>query len=206
MIRTKIFMMPKFKLAYVNSPRCGCTTVKYILADILDIDEGEIDMFDNIHAAFYSNSFFEFQPVRGMKEIPDSYESFTVVRNPFDRVVSFYEGKVGGNIAKRFYGFEEGIEFDDFISSLHSLGAEQFEVHLCEQYRAFRIPRVDTILRFENLSSDFSKFFSKYGYSGEIPWKNSSSREPYKEYYNQETEDKIKEVYQKDLEKLSYEF
>ncbi len=196
--------MPGEKLVYVNSPRCGCTTIKHILLDILGIDKSNIEKYGNIHDLFFSEHFFEFTLNRNLSVAPENYIYFSVVRNPYDRVVSFYEGKRGGVVAKNGYRLTKDVSFTDFIYRLEDMGPSNFEEHLCPQYQGFRIPEMDYVVRFEFFKSDVKELFKSLGYEVEVPWKNKSDRSDYRSYYNEDTKKIIKTIYREDFDKLDY--
>jgi hypothetical protein len=105
------------------------------------------------------------------------YRVFTVIRNPFDRLVSFYfsphRGKVDFNAS----------DFEAFIIKIPSL-----EGHICIKRATNKTPELYkniTFMRFENLGSDFAKLCTELGIKKiDLPHRNRSNRPDYRECYN----------------------
>lgn len=139
----------------------------------------------------------------GYREMLANYHVFTVVRNPFDRMVSIYfyhqqrEGK--GEGTKQ--GFARYVEEYDAIHRNPHWRKNQYEWisdngQMC----------VDTILRFETLAKDFAQLCEKLKLSAKLPHTNKSRHRPYREYYTPELRRIIEKRFRCDLEQFNYSF
>lgn len=127
--------------------------------------------------------------------------SFTVVRHPLDRLVSYY-----------CYGqqnFESQFNsFNDF--ALWVIGEKDFDV--CENWDLARTTQsqqidwfVDYTLKFETLQKDWSSIKELRDISEELPVVNVSSHEHWSTYYSPELEAKVREYFKEDFIKYQYE-
>lgn len=147
----------------------------------------------------------------------DEYFKFTVVRNPWDRVVSnfFHSKREHRQDLRKFLGFgmSEDFTFNEFVEKLQHL--EKKHPHYDEQW-SFLIDKqgrfcMDYVARTENLENDFMKICQKLkiAYS-KIPHANKgeggSYVQCYTEYYDEETKQIVAEKYAKDIEYFNYEF
>tara|TARA_R110000782_G_scaffold270454_1_gene371299 strand:- start:3682 stop:4290 length:609 start_codon:yes stop_codon:yes gene_type:complete len=132
----------------------------------------------------------------------DNYFKFIFIRNPWDRKLSdYFFGKKTGIVAPN-------IDFTTYIKNNHpnpdlwnSPGIEWVE----DEYGEVE----DDIFigRFENLQEDFNSICNKIGFPiTKLPHRNKTSHKPYWEYYTDETEELIRQKYQKDIKLFNYEF
>jgi hypothetical protein len=128
------------------------------------------------------------------------YFTWTLVRNPWDRLVSTYKDK-----ASKGYGpwcNFKNLTFSDFIINKEGIKNS----HTCVQKTQFP-PNIDFIGRFENLQEDFNTICDKIGMPRqELPHKNKSKHKHYTEYYDDETRQIVAEKFAKDIEYFGYEF
>jgi hypothetical protein len=153
------------------------------------------------------------------KEYPD-YFRCTVVRDPFDRMVSFFTDKIEGTIngsgmndrLKRL-GFERGMPFAAAVELACSIPDERTDPHVRSQ--AFHVlgpnERLvpDLLLRFEQLEADWAMLSHivavKTG--ARLPSlgrRRASVRRPRDDYYDETTRALVVERYRKDFEILGY--
>ena len=135
----------------------------------------------------------------------DGYQSVTVVRNPFDRIVSNFEFQRG---KQRSVG-----TFDEFVRGVcHDLESmhPQVQLHAIPQVEWITDRRgavlVDSILRYERLDSDFERWCADVGLEA-IPLgdRNRSSRRPTPEYFTRsETIERVLDYYTRDFVRLGY--
>jgi hypothetical protein len=127
----------------------------------------------------------------------NDYFIFTIIRNPWDRVVS---------IASYF-----NIPFSDFIVNfnhyckddkirIHSLPLHIYTHHDGKLFS-------DLICRFENLQAGMNKVFDHIGLPRtELPYLNPSDHQHYSAYYSQKEIDLVAELYKIDIELFGYTF
>lgn len=85
-----LISLPRLKLVYVELAKCGCTGLKKLCLTLnRDIPYG---LSFNLGFATWRWLFPECV-VRDINEIPDDMTIFTVVRNPFKRLVSAYRSR-----------------------------------------------------------------------------------------------------------------
>lgn len=124
------------------------------------------------------------------------YRKFSIVRNPWDQMVSIYsrrseQGKVasGFNDWLRTFKQREGIVpraslFDDAGNLL-----------------------VDEVGRFENLEDDYSRICESLSIDvAPLAKLNASSRDEYGKYYDEETKALVESIFREDIRYFGYRF
>jgi chondroitin 4-sulfotransferase 11 len=181
----------KHKCIFIHINKCGGTTIDELFSGKF---QGHKKVFD--YKKLNPNEF-------------DNYFKFTFVRNPWDRVVSFYHYQL-----KRkwdFYPFNETISFKEFVKNWLIQMPKQttLNTHPCYDWISDKDDNllVDFIGRFENLQEDFNTVCDKIGIPHqELPHQNKSKHKHYTEYYDKETKQIVAEKYAKDIEYFGYEF
>jgi len=134
------------------------------------------------------------------KEIWDSYTKFSVVRNPWDRVVSMWATKWWHESS----GIPNNCTFEIFLRNLRPHPNEKYSTLF---YHKILNEDIDFILRFETLGEDFCAMLNNMGYKNvRLPHKEKRRRKPYQEMYNENTRLLVEELFKNDIEKYNYSF
>jgi hypothetical protein len=147
----------------------------------------------------------------------ESYFKFTVVRNPYDRLVSaFFFLKKGGINEDDKNWAEKNLStydsFDVFVKDWVNKENIQTEIHFRPQCDFICLeknrPGVDFIGYYENLAADFQYVCRKINSASTLLAKNRNlSREKdFREYYTEETKAIVADVYADDIRLLGYSF
>mmetsp|Transcript_20667 Transcript_20667/g.25380 ORF Transcript_20667/g.25380 Transcript_20667/m.25380 type:complete len:308 (-) Transcript_20667:328-1251(-) len=141
------------------------------------------------------------------KEFKSKYDWFFVVRNPYDRIISEYHCKWGGEGKGRIVKNAE--TFNDFIrqrmSERYTRTTNQYHYMEHSAYIDFR--QKIHILRYENIESDFAALMRKYNINLKMTMnlnKFKKKRTYTKEDLDSETVAMIQEVYKDDFEWFGY--
>ena len=131
------------------------------------------------------------------------YFKFTIVRNPWDRLVSQYFGHVIKEMP--------GLSIDNYF--LRSFVYDEYH-----DYKRFVQPcldwitddgniLVDHIIRFENLQDDFNVVCDKIGVEHiDLTNEGKSKKLHYRNYYSDYTAELIYNKFRTDIEEFGYEF
>ena len=129
----------------------------------------------------------------------DDYFKFTIVRNPWDRVISFYH-----QVFHEAYGIRTGKSLLFFLK--HYRPAPWEHGLQCSDYAD---EEMDLIIKFENREKGLSSLRDICGIKVG-PNKKSRSRnrdkKNYRDYYDNETRDIVRKSFARDIELYGYEF
>jgi hypothetical protein len=124
-------------------------------------------------------------------------ETFAVVRNPWDRVVSLWA--FWKKIKKT------DVPFDTFVRNLGNYKfAEQSWFTFDQPQKAWFPNGVTHLLKFETLEEDFKVIQEKLGCNEPLPRLNTSEHDDYHTYYTPETWDIVANVFKDDIEEFGY--
>jgi chondroitin 4-sulfotransferase 11 len=176
----------------------------------------------NKHSDFLKvHALFE---VYGLKK----YFKFAVLRNPFDRMVSIFHYKIDGLEKKIKYGKikngdPETIDRCEYI--LHDVmydfnkwlmfPEEREPLLYDERFGASQLSflknhkgkiGVDYIMKFENLEEDWKYVMSKIDKAKPLPHMNQTDHKHYRDIYDFDSEEYIREVCKEEIEHFKYEF
>ena len=188
---------------FILTEKTGCTSIFNVLENIDDTKKivGEIVPKDRNNYLYSKHtSCSEFQ--NNHSEFNDFF-TFAFVRNPWDRVVSWY------NFSMYLSNVENveternitGIDFSSFVHEYTNIWAN-------EQQNQYNFTKCcDFIGRFENLQQDFNIICDKIKIpQQQLPHKNATKHKHYTEYYDDETKQIVAEVFAKDIEYFNYKF
>lgn len=165
----------KHKMIFIHIPKTGGTSITCGL--------GIEPVKENLHGTEYSHltadKIKEAYPV-----LWKQFFKFTIVRNPFDRMVSewAYQKK-----PRSFKDFVSGFS----ITSTHFIPQHHF---INDEVKIFRFEE------YEVLKEELEK---KGCY---IPHMNKSAHGEYREHYDEETRVAIEEAYKEDLKQFGYSY
>jgi hypothetical protein len=140
----------------------------------------------------------------------NSYFKFCIIRNPFDKAVSFFwwtqfkKPTAWDHLNKAPFSAVK-TAFCTFMETAH-LPADR------DIYPINGAPVVDAFIRFENLTGDLREICSRIGIgrpAREIGTYKSGMRlrpEPYRDYFDARAEAAVRTAYAWELENLGYEF
>ena len=157
-----------------------------------------LNRYENNDNSYYEHiSAWEVKNAVGEK-VWNEYYKFCVVRNPYDRAISFYY----------FRNNQLGINqsFDDFLDGeVHNLNHPKYTDWINGKIM------VDKVVRFERLNEDLAEVFNKLNipFDGLNIFKKNNIRKKntsYKDFLNEEQAAKIRKIYSKEFELFDYKF
>ena len=210
----------KRKVIFVHIPKCGGISVERSIHKAL----GGNDIF-NIGKIIKIPKRSHVKSCKGlglhstMKDYRRYYEGrfpefykFSIVRNPWRRMVSHYEYLVFPGWNKKV-DENNRMKFSDFVQVYKSdmLGYSMkygYEIFLDDK----RGTLLDRVIKLENINEDLLSVGSDIGLEiNEVLHMNSTPKkhkihENWKDYYNPGLRDRVYKIYKDDIEKYNYEF
>lgn len=206
------------ELIFIHIPKTGGTSVTHAL-DLLDTNnffsyQPTIISMSQIETYFESlekNIVLSITPQHlsscQLKSIVgdkyDIYTKFSIVRNPYDRIVSEYH--YIKNLPNRKFEPFKNLSFLQFVRSVfdlpHMLQKSIFDNHLTPQNEFLTcFDSNDKIFKFEDISQVFDWLNCKYEH------KKKSQRKHYTEYYCDSSYEIVSNIYKEDLSIFNYSF
>ena len=145
---------------------------------------------------------------------PDIF-SFSIVRNPWDRLVSAYhflsqgglnadDSKDANKYVNRYSGFNE------FISGAFKDDAILTQIHFRPQHEWISDENnviADYVGKFEDLQHHISACLALVGLPDyQLPHVNKATHKHYKQYYSKESIDIVETIYSRDIELFDYTY
>jgi len=136
---------------------------------------------------------------------------FTLVRNPWDKVVSHYEYRRKRNktdLATQDIPFAEwvkktyGPDKDPFYYNNPKAFQPQVEWLKDDEGKI----SIDFVGKFESINEDFEQIKNAIGLDAELPHLNASKRAGYRTYYDDETREIVAQWFREDIEAFGYRF
>jgi hypothetical protein len=130
----------------------------------------------------------------------NSYTKFSVVRNPWDRVVSMWA-------TGWWHADGTGHHTEILRDFIRRLEPHKVEYYRALQYNLILDQELDFVLRFENLQADFSGMLKAINQPDVIlPHLEGRNRKHYRAYYDSETAEMVARIYEDDIRRFGYTF
>jgi len=207
----------KYNFIFVHIPKTGGKSIRTILKDHIEISTHhrlENMNRNRIHAHLtlyeirkYLNGY-SFDNKGNVKPLQDPIKRFegkkifTVMRNPWDWVVSYYEFIKSRRRHPKYFEVN-AMSFKDFIKSDYI----KPQVNYVWNFTTNSIWPETKIIRFEDLQKGFNEMLLEVGlHQMQLPHLHKTKRGKYHEYYDEETKSLIANKFAKEIELLKYEF
>ena len=206
------------KFIFFALPKTGSTTIRFCLDQYFNADGIAPAQGEYIKSVGESKSpYYHHGSLKNLKEeflnnnwIWSKYFKFTFVRNPFDRIVSFYHyyrqdlGYVERPELKpesylKLVKASQDSSFADFIkyNKIYIMPSQFEQIKGGEVF----------IGKSENFQEDFNTVCDKIGIpQQQLPHKNKSKHKHYTEYYDDETKEIVAKQFAEDIGRFRFEF
>lgn len=210
---------PQKKFIFIHPPKCAGTSLRAVLRKAFDSGESNIN-FEPFYMDLTSEGIDYVMPVHGgvskfIKFINDrhglgffkkeEWYIFSVVRNPYDRLVSHYHHTQVHNP-----NFVKGKTFKQFVKSIISMGKNNQSWSFHDLFHHKNDLLIDDYVRLENFEGDIKKITTKLGIENykihHIKHKTNRVNNDYRSYYDEETIDFVLEELKWDIEYFNYKF
>lgn len=184
----------KHKSIFVHIPKTAGTSIEKKLGLFEDFQRGVQD-----HRTIIE--------LRNSMEIMDfkKYFKFSFVRNPWDRVFSWYRNVMRDPIHRKGQNIPDDCSFAQFLECFSTNLVLKPQLYWLEDEKG-DIP-LDFIGRFENLSEDFKKVSKAIGIKeADLPHYLSSQKPDYRDFYNEKTKKIVESTYIKEIKMFNYCF
>ena len=198
------------KTIFVHIPKTGGKSIEYALGVFGSNNKGGNRKNDEILYGYQNDSNKALQHLTALEiksvisnDVYNAYFKFAIVRNPYDRVISeyFWVKQLSMNMS-----------FKDFLVKKIQPN-KNLNSHYMEQYKFITDENgniiVDFVGKFENFNKDLRYVLNKLGLNKKILHMNKTKPLNfihYSDYYNEETKNLVKQIYEKDIAMFSYEF
>lgn len=135
-----------------------------------------------------------------------SYFTFTLVRNPWDRVVSYYHWLQDQSFDHPAVRLSQTHDFSGFINHPHtqlSLKSAPFAFYMTDLRGR---EKCDAYIRLEHLQDDAEALWDHLGFQLDLEHVNRSTRVGYRRYYSDADAQLIGQVCGQDVERFGYSF
>jgi Sulfotransferase family len=194
------------RFLFVHIPKTAGNSIQSVLRDYsedqlvaLRKEQDGIERFGLRNAKYKTkkhSKLSEYYDALGDEQFRNLYK-FTCVRNPWDRMVSYYftptQNTETWNRKKFRETISKAVSVADYLR-LHNGEEDSFA-------------NVDYIMKFENLVDDFRAVCEAINISPPtLPQYNRSSREHYSKYYDDELRDLVGARFAPEIERFGYTF
>ena len=165
-------IIDKHKTIFIHIPKNAGTSIKNFFSkdkDKLCIPLGKINKHDTIYQVKLKEP-----------KLYSSFRKFAVVRNPYDRALSWYSYLKG-----------KKDEFKEWLKN---------PTHKLESQHTW-VDETVFIIKYENLNEELNEFF---GEEIDLPITNKSDHDHFLNYYDEESSDIIHDRYKEDFKKYNY--
>jgi hypothetical protein len=194
------------RFLFVHIPKTAGNSIQSVLRDYSEDElvalRGEQDGVERFglrnpkYKIKKHSTLAEYRAALGEAEFGSLYK-FTCVRNPWDRMVSYYFTPTQKAEAW------DRKKFRKIISNAVSV-ADYLRLNQGEKDP---FSNVDSIMRFENLADDFSVVCAALDISPTtLPQYNRSDREHYSKYYDKELRELVRARFAAEIERFGYTF
>lgn len=204
---------PVHKIIFTHPPKCGGTSFEHFLG--LQNDE--------VHRRLYKHSSLitQIQAIKKMNYDPKDFIKISIIRNPWDRMVSWYFylkeraflAEKTDDTKKRMQRLASNLEFNEFINYIDKFNTKIF--HRDFSYYMFgesNVFEIDFVIKYENYEIDFLKCLEILKIplisANAIPHKNIGLTRDldYKKYYNEKSKEIVAKIYKEDIDFFKYAF
>lgn len=217
-------LLEHYDAVYVEIPKVACTSLKVALAPLVGVDL-EVSG-GNPHVVDFPSPP-EASGSDGDRLYPGIY-AFSFVRNPWDRLLSCYRDKIGGEVdgftnftvrpgvadcLAGFDAFFANMSFEKFVKAVASISDCAADEHFRSQSTFLMTEPgrvgVDFVGRYENLQSDFRYVSQKIGLPAGVGLPRlqaARNTANYVDYYTLETRIIVSDRFREDIETFAYHF
>ena len=200
---------------FVDIPRTSSSSIKIELGKEYGVTYGKNGIFDkSYNSGFIFKSHITANEMKGIigDKAWNKLYTFTIVRNPWDRIVSLYHYMQHDNY------LSSEVSFQDYVLKLdYEIRNNQWEYN----YPPFYLGSSDFVTdengniivskigKFENREEDIKTIAEHIGsknLGNLFIQKASPHNKHYSSYYNEETTKIIGKLYEKDIQLFNYEF
>jgi hypothetical protein len=222
------------KFIYVHIPKSAGTFIKHYLLSNIEEDYKSNQNQQDYDSQYRTTCERALNAV--VNEVPDwrEYFKFTIVRNPFDRVVSMfayiggwkYDYFIKNNInspvmehVEAFRRFYLNDDFDGFlVEAYENERIRKFHIGYYDNYvdrlTVHGKVAIDKFYKMEEMDSCLKDLQQRFGFSSDKAfndWRQNSSAEyrkrcHYSKYYSDFAKDLVSDHFKRDLEFFGYEF
>ena len=204
------------KYAFIEIPKSGCSTVKRALL-YLEETEYSIESQRTLHKNEGFVSFGDDKFSRAAWLTRDKVFSFSLVRNPYTRILSAYLEKIeygldSDKYKRELFELGEKVSFISFLKKIKGIESKKLDRHFMLQthilgkfYKEIHIGYLESID--QDLKRMLQEIFPDRGCtsSRQAPHStNSSKKQTMLNYYDLEAINMVKEIYKDDFYILGY--
>ena len=145
--------------------------------------------------------------IDGLVPTLDGLFAFTLVRNPWDRMVSYYHWLRDQSFDHPAVALAQQMVFDDFAQAPHvraSMRASPARHYMTD---AAGVERCDAYIRLEAFDQDAAPLWAHLGFALDLPRANASVRgSDYRAYYSDAARTAVAEDCAEDIQRFDYQF
>lgn len=142
--------------------------------------------------------------IDGMAGVPDPAFVFTLVRNPWDRLVSLYHWSRDQSFSHPMIDAAKTLGFEDFLNADAVLSALRQDTAAHYVTTRSGVLRCDAFVRLEHLRDDLAPVEDHLGFKLDVPRVNSSNHPPAAQLYSKKTAAIVAEIFAEDINRFGY--
>ena len=191
----------KYKLIFIHIPKCAGISIWHAL-DLTLSEDNLISVTPPILQHLLPKQ------LKGKyidKKTWDAYSKFTIIRNPYDRIISDYFWMKDNPEAKRLITgtFDDFLTLREDIVNNNRYKEDIYFDHFYPMHFYFEGIDYDRVIRFENINEEYEELRQLFGIENKLPRVNESNRKGF--VLNKEQQDRIYKLYKKDFMQLGYD-
>jgi chondroitin 4-sulfotransferase 11 len=205
------------KIIFTHPPKCGGTSIEEMLG-FLKLRE----KYPQVHKFKHGSLKMHVDKIKTFGLDPGEFFKFSVIRNPWDRAVSFYN-HTRHKEYEYFLKRADQFKMPKYVKDSKQMTFKEFAFKYFKKNFNSELTTnpymvledtfsLDCVIKLENLKEEFSLIKDKLQFTSEIdvPHLNNSEkyivRKDYKDFYDEETKNLIYNLFEWDIKTFKYTY